>query len=118
VGFVVGFEANSSYLNQIYRTASTLRGVYVADDPYVTFEIQAAATLVTGDLQLLADITVSAGSSVTGVSGTELDLATKTTSSGQLRILALSPREDNDFGQYAKVICMINEHQYKGTTGV
>jgi hypothetical protein len=118
VGFVVGFEANSSYLNQIYRTASTLRGVFVVDDPYITFEIQAKGTLGTGDLQLLANITVSAGSTVTGVSGTELDLTTKTSSTGQLRMLALSPREDNDFGLYAKVICMINNHQYKATTGV
>ena len=118
VGFVAGFLPHSSYLNQIYRTSSTLRSALVYDDPYVTFEIQASGTLGTGDLQLLAEITVSSGDSVTGVSGSELDLSTKTTSTGQLRILALMPREDNDFGLYAKVICIFNEHQYKATTGV
>lgn len=118
VGFVIGFEANSQYLNQIYRTASTLRSVYVCDDPYITFEIQAKGTLATGDLQQLADISVGTGDTITGLSGMEVDLATKGTSDGQLRILAIQPTEDNDFGQYAKVICMINEHQYKGTTGV
>jgi len=118
VGFVVGFSPHSSYLNQIYRTASTLRSALVCDDPFVTFEIQASGTLATGDLQLVADITGSSGSTITGLSDMQLDLSTKSTSGGYLRMLALSPREDNDFGLYAKVICMFNRHQYRATTGV
>lgn len=117
-GFVIGFQADSDDLNRIYRPASTLRTVYVVSDPYATFEIQAQGTLLVADIGLNADIVVGAGSTVTGLSGMEVDLSTKNTTSQQLRILGLSNREDNDFGANANVICMINEHRFKGTTGV
>lgn len=120
VGWVVGFKPSSDYLNQIYRTASTLRTVYVCDDPYATFEIQASsdAAIIAADIASNADITVGSGSTVTGLSGMELDQTTLTTSTAQLRILGLSARADNDLGTHAKLICMINEHQYKTTSGV
>lgn len=118
VGFVDAFDADSSYLNQIYRTASTLRTAFVHDDPYVLFEIQSTSTLSTSAIGLNADITVGSGSTVTGLSGMQLDLSTKTSATAQLRIWGISLREDNDYGEYAKVLCMINEHAYKGTVGV
>jgi len=117
-GFVVGFQVDSDYLNQIYRTASTLRTVYVCSDPYATFEIQASGTLAVEDIGLNAEIVVGSGSTGTGLSGMEVDLSTKNTTSQQLRILGLSQREDNDFGADAKVICMINEQRFKTTTGI
>lgn len=120
VGFVVGFAPDPDNLSRIYRTASTLRTVLVCDDPNATFEIQSdsSAALVAADIGLNADITVAAGDTVSGLSGMELDHSTVASATFQLRILGLSPRADNEFGINAKVICMINEHSYKSTTGV
>lgn len=120
VGVVIGFKADPDNLTKIYRPASTLRTVYVADDPYELFEIQASsdAAIIAADIGLNADITVGSGSIYTGISGMELDQTTLTSSTAQLRILRLMPGEDNELGLHAKLLCMINEHQYKTTTGV
>lgn len=118
VGFVGTFAPDPNYLNQIYRTASTLRTANVYDDPFVLFEIQASGTLAEADIGNNADITVGAGDTDTGISGMEVDLATKGSATAQIRIMGLSQREDNDFGANANVIGMINEHTYKSTTGV
>jgi len=119
VGIVIGFLPNPSYLNQIYRTASTLRTAIVCDDPWAIFEIQAStdAAIVAGDLQANADIVVGAGSTFTGLSGMELDQTTISTTNGQLRILGLIQREDNELGLHAKLLCMVNEHVYKRIAG-
>lgn len=120
VGVVISFFPNPNYLNQIYRTASTLRTVFVCDDPNATFEIQASsdAAIVSGDIMANADIVVGSGSTVTGLSGMELNQTTITPNTAQLRILGLVPREDNELGLHAKLLCMINEHIYKRTAGV
>lgn len=116
-GVVVGFFASSNNLNQIYRSASTLRTAYVCDDPYATFVIQIDGTMVVGDIGANADIKVTAGSTITGVSKIELDQTSITSSTAQLRILELDPRPDNEIGSKAKVVVMINEHELKSTSG-
>jgi hypothetical protein len=116
-GFVVGFFASSDNLNQIYRTASTLRTVYVCDDPFATFEIQTDGTMAITDISANADITVGTGSTVTGVSAIEIDQTTISATDGQLRLLTLAPRPDNEVGANAKLICMINEHELKQIAG-
>ncbi len=118
VGIVVGFLVTGDNLNRIYRPASELATVLVCDDPYVSFEIQASGSLVADNIGENAEIKVSAGDIYTGLSGMELDTTTLTASSAQLRVLDLSVAEDNEFGEYAKVRCMINEHLYKQTAGV
>lgn len=118
VGVVVGFMPHSSYLGQIYRTASTLRTVYVCDDPYAIFEIQTNGVGAVTDFGSNADIVVGAGNTIYGTSGMELDEASVTAATAQLRILGLSQRPDNELGQDAKFICMINEHYFKQTAGV
>lgn len=118
VGFVVGFKPNSTYLNQIYRTASTLRTVYVMDDPYVRFSIQTNGTGAVGDVGQNADIVVGTGSTVTGLSAMEIDQTTLTSDSAQLRITDIVRRADNTVGDYVDWICFINKHEYKATTGV
>lgn len=116
-GFVVGFFASSDNINQIYRSASTLRTVYVCDDPYATFEIQTSGIMAITDISANADITVGSGSTVTGISAMEIDQTTITPNAAQLRLLALAPRADNEVGVSAKLICMINEHELKSTSG-
>jgi hypothetical protein len=117
-GVIVGFVADSDNLNQIYRSASTERTVFVCDDPYAIFEIQTDGTAIAGDFGSNADIVLGTPSDEFGTSGTQLDQTTVTAATAQLRILGLSQRVDNELGQYAKFLCMVNEHTFKQTAGV
>lgn len=118
-GFVVSVTNSRDYENQIYRTASTLRDVEVCDDPYALFEIQANGTVTSTMIGLNADIVVGSGSTSTGLSGMELDVATVAgTATLPLRIVGIVPREDNELGANTKLICMMNYTTYKNTTGV
>lgn len=118
-GFVVAVNNSRDYENQLYRTASTLRDVMVCDDPYALFEIQANGTVTSAMVGLNADITVGSGSTYTGLSGMELDIATvNTTATLPLRIIGIIPRVDNELGLHTKLICMMNYTTYKNTTGV
>jgi len=118
VGFVAGFLVNPNYLTQLHRTANTLRTALVFDDHMGLFEIQSTGVGATGDIGQNADITVAAGSTITGLSGMQLDHATLAGADGQLRIVSLSNTVASEFGTYTKFTCLINEHSYKGTVGV
>ena len=119
-GVVVGFEANRDNLALTYRVASTARYVWVADDPDLVFEIQEdsdGGALAAADVGNNADIIVGSGSTVTGLSGMELDSNTKGTATATLRIMRLVPRADNEIGTNAMWEVMINEHRFTTTTG-
>jgi hypothetical protein len=117
-GIVIGFAASRTYENQIYRTASTLRDVYVADDPYLTFEMQANGTVAAANIGLNVDFDVNAGSTVTGLSGNDLDMSTvNTTATLPIRILDISRQIKNELGDYTVLKCMMNYTTYKNTTG-
>lgn len=125
VGPIVWMEPNPDNLSQNYRTASTLRYVYVADDPDLVMECQEDAVggaLAITNVGQNADIVVAAGSTTTGQSGMELDSSTaNTTSTLVLRILGFMQRPDNEVGvANAKMKVAFNVHQYGsvGTTGV
>lgn len=120
-GVVMSFDLDPNDLTLLHRKASTARYATICDAPDVIFEIQEDAVggaLAAVDIGLLADLVVSAGSTVTGKSGMELDTSTKVTTTAQLRIVGITDKEDNEFGANAKVLVMINEHEFKTTTGV
>lgn len=117
-GVVIGFEPDPDNLTLTYRPASTLRTVLVCDDPWAIFEIQSNGTGVATDMAANADLTVGSGSTITGLSGMQLDEATVTSSSAQLRILRVYPVLDNALGASVKYVVMINEHELKTTSGV
>ena len=100
----------------IYRAASTLRLLVIADDPNLLFEIQESAggtALTANDLGLNADFVVGSGSNDTGRSGVELNNATEaTTNTLDLKIVGLVNRPDNAIGENAKWLVRINRHQY------
>ena len=124
VGVVVGFDevqgvtdANFS-LSRTHRPASVDMYAFVVDDPDCIFEIQAdddTNTLAAVDIGLNADMIVAAGSTVTGLSGMELDSSTKaTTSTLILRIHRIVQRPSNAaFVAQQKVEVMFNIHAYK-----
>lgn len=123
LGVVVGIEPNPTNLSAVYRAASTAAYVYVCDDPNVVYEIQedsVGGAMTATNVGNNGDIVVGSGNTSNGVSGMQLDssdVISTTTGSAQLRVLRLASRVDNAIGNYAKWEVVINEHEWKSTTG-
>jgi microcompartment protein CcmK/EutM len=107
----------------IYRAASTQRRLLVADDPNLVFEIQQTSTgtaLNVNDIGFNTNLTVVAGSTVTGYSGSiASNSAGNTTNTLDLKIVGIVDRPDNDIGSSAssgtlasRLQVRINRHQY------
>lgn len=99
----------------VYGAASTNRLLLVNDDPYAVFEIQADGSVAADDVGLNAVlIATHTGSTVTGLSGMELDTTSDVPAadaSNQLTILGFVNREDNDpTSANPKVLVRINNH--------
>lgn len=95
-------------------TAATDIIAYVTLDPSIVYEIQANGSIAVTDIGKQADFTtITAGSTVTGLSALMLDTATLTDSgNASLRIIDLAPGPDNAFGDsYTVVQVQIAEHQ-------
>ena len=120
LGVVVGFEVNPDNLTQLHRLASTLRYALVCDAPDVIYEIQEdnTATFAITMIGENADLVVAAGSTVTGLSGMQLNTTTHVATTAQLRILGVVQSPDNAVSANAKLEVLINEHFYKATAGV
>jgi hypothetical protein len=125
IGAVIGFVPDYSNLNSPgqYRLASTLRFAMVADSPDLIFECESdngGAALAITDVGRVADVLVGAGSTSTGQSGMQLDSSTAATNTATfpLRIMGFSPRVDNEIGNFAKVLVMINAHQLTSGAGI
>jgi len=96
-------------------TVATDIVAYVTTDPAIVYEIQANGSLAIGDIGAQADFaSVTAGSTVTGLSGAMLDTAQKTTSGNEiLRIIGLSTDVNNAWGDaFTTVQVQISQHQY------
>jgi hypothetical protein len=91
----------------------------VIDDPNQLFLIQADEDVVQADIGLNANIAYTAGSTTTGVSGTELDSSTIANTAGLvLKIVGNYNAPNNTLGQnYVDVVVKINAHMY-GSAGV
>lgn len=101
-------------------TGTTAKAM-VIDNPRALFSIQVSSVtgMVATDIHNLADIVYAAGNAMSGTSGVMLDQTTLTTtaaSGGQLYIYRLDPVTGNAYGQYAKALVMINEHELGGST--
>ena len=109
--------------------ASTSPGdaiAFVADDPNQLFIIQqdsVANNIVAADRNLNADFVTATGSTVTGMSKTEVDSSSKNTTAGlNLRIVDFYDTPSNDATANNSILVVkINNHQlgsHTGTTGV
>jgi len=120
-GVVVGFAANPSNLEQVHNPASTERVAYVADDPDTEFEIQADGTLAATQVGLNAVlIDTHAGSTVTGLSGTELDTTSDVPAadaSNQLTIQRIKNVTDNELAS-ANAIAVVKINNHTAAHGV
>jgi len=100
----------------IYRAASTVRRLLVADDPDLLFEIQEVSggtAIAAADIGLNANFVVAAGNTTTGMSGVELNNSgINTTNTFDLQIVDVVNRDDNAIGEHCKYLVRINRHQY------
>lgn len=99
----------------IANTVATDIVAYVTTDPAIVYEIQANGSLVIGDIGAQADFaSVTAGSTVTGISGAMLDTAQKTTSGNEiLRIVGVGLDVNNAWGDAFTIVqVQISQHQY------
>ena len=114
-GVIVGFAPSPTNLGLNYNPASTARVVYVCDDPDVVFEIQADGAVPAASVGLNAVLIYThAGSTVTGLSGAELDTTSDVPAadaSNQLTIQRIVNREDNTPNLiHNKIEVKINQH--------
>jgi hypothetical protein len=114
-GVIVGFLSKVSDLTLNYNPASTERVAIVADSPLQEFLIQeetAGTALAVTSVGLNANVVFAeSGSTVTGLSGAELDTTTPATDATfQLKILRLLDAPENAIGQHAKWRVKINNH--------
>lgn len=112
-GVIVGFAPDPDGLGRIYRPASTERICYVCVDPFVVFEIQADGAIPAASMGLNANfIFTQSGSTVTGLSGVELNSATPAVDATfQMLIQRAVNRADNDTTlTRAKVEVLLNIH--------
>jgi len=92
----------------------------VLDDPNQLFSVQASGSVVQTQIGLNAAILYGTGSTVSGVSGTQLNstgIANTNASTLVLKLVGLNNTPENSFGTNAQVIVKINKHLY-GSDGV
>lgn len=129
VGVVIGFLPLQPLQDVNYKAADDVdRIALVVDDPSVIFEAQedaATTPIAAASIGLNVQFSVTAGSTVTGLSGMELvSTLVGTTTTTPLRILGLSKRVDNNLNtggsgtDNAKFLVMFNVHAFKGSAGV
>lgn len=111
----------------VYRRTLTDRYVLVADDPLLVYEVQyagtsVAAATITANVGQNGQFTTTAGSTVSGSSGMQLDsTGLATTATLPLKIVGFPARPDNVPGDvYFSYYVTLNSSLYGslGTTGV
>ena len=89
---------------------------YITLDPYIVYQIQSNAAVNVDDIGEQFDFTtVTAGSTVTGLSAVMLDVASSA-ANAQMRLIGITPGPDNAWGDNY-VVCQveISDHQNVAT---
>lgn len=127
VGFVPDFSDEGTLSSRPnHRNASELRKCFVAWGSDVLYAMQAdedSSALATTDIGRNADIVVAGGSTVTGISGMEIDSSDVKDATAQLRLHSISQDPDVVLGSTAAGdraiwVVSINENQDDHGTGV
>lgn len=99
-----------------YRAASTQRILMVATDPNLIFEVQegnSGTPFTANDAGLNCSLSIVAGSTVTGLSGTILDNSTEaTTNTLVCKLIAPVNRPDLAIGLANRWLVRLNRHRY------
>jgi hypothetical protein len=127
-GVIVGLGTKESLMANPSNLDSTVRPAaaqsidwyaMVVDDPMVVFEAQEVSggtALTSAAVGLNTNLTLGTNNGY--VSGWEVDNATEaTTATLQVKLLGLARRRDNAFGEHAKWLVKINNHELNAGTG-
>jgi hypothetical protein len=113
-GVVTGVEANPTNLGLTYKPAGAVAGgnylkVVLCDE--AIFEVQSDGVMTATDVGGNIDYVLGAGSTVTGMSGYEIDASALTTATGDvLQVQGFVDRPDNDLTlTNSKVIVKFND---------
>jgi hypothetical protein len=124
LGVVVGFAYDPTNLSSNYYPAASTadRDVFVCDDPNALFEIQSDITGITAaQANMNCVMTMTAGSTVTGVSAVVASGPVTASPTMPLKIMGFVLDEKNDLSSgeehYVRIIVKINNHQYGSSTG-
>jgi hypothetical protein len=106
----------------VYLPASTAAYIYVSDDPFLLYKIQedsVGGSMVSGASGRNADLVAGSGSTVTGLSGWQLDSSTlATTNTLQLRVIQALQETDNQVASAnAKWLVKLNLSQMLAALG-
>lgn len=124
-GVIVGVVPQSQTSTTYYAGTKTDTLVWVCDDPYATFEVQMDAAAATVGVVGMATSTIAdtAGSTVTGKSGYEVDADVAT--QGVWVVERFAPRPDNDAKDTGNAIVWVtcrkhtrNQSGGRGITGL
>lgn len=100
------------------NTAAVNIVAYFTQDPTITYEIQANATLTQAAIGQQFDWSTNdtnAGNTVTGLSNVTLNVASSAANAG-LRVIGLTPGPDNAWGDAFPVVqVQLSEHQFVAT---
>ena len=104
----------------IYHAASTAGYILVADDPDLLYEVQENGAMAQGAPGRNVNLVSGTGSTITGLSGWQLNSATlATTATLQMKIIRGLEQSDNTVGSTnAKWLCRINLSALLNQTGV
>lgn len=121
LGVMVGRIPDYSNLNNPggLRSASTAATLFVLADPDQVYEVQANAATAVADIGLNVGLSFTAGSSTTGLSGMQADMATKaTTATLPLKIVGVVQRPDQDMADSSnwKLLVTLNTNNFSGNT--
>jgi len=128
VGVVVGIDVVPPNFNgpsptldtPVYRRASTVTYIRVADANDLILEVQADEAVTADKVGQNGQYTTTAGSTTTGSSGMQLDASTLATANPTypLKLFGFPNRLDNEVNAtYNKVWVTINNHQLSAGTG-
>lgn len=121
VGSIASFKPVLTNLTLQYHLASTKQKCLVYDDPNQLFEAQSDGTLAQADVgDYMAIGTGTAGSTVTGLSGMQLDEDTVTSSASSSLaciIMRLLPLVNNAFGANGVAEVLFINHAYRTGSG-
>ncbi len=103
----------------IYHQASTAGYILVSDDPDLLYEVQENGNMGAQAPNRNVNLVAGSGSTVTGLSGWQLNSSTlNTTSTLQMRVIRMLQQADNVAGTNAKWLCRINLNALTSATGV
>jgi len=91
----------TSYIAASVSSDDSKTYALVNDDPDSTYVVQADAALTVGDTIMNFDVTLGAGSTVTGRSGFGLKAASRVTTTAMVRPISLYAQPDNDWADTA-----------------